>query len=176
VCAAHLPRPQRHHPLGPARPRGHDRRAALLGAQANEIVFTGSGTEADNLALRGVAGTSKEPRRKILYTGIEHHAVVHTAKALAEEGVPVETVRVGSDGLLHLEDLDARLDDQTALVSVMLANNETGVIQPVAEVARRAHAVGALVHCDAVQAAGKIPVDVQALGVDLLTVSAHKFY
>jgi cysteine desulfurase len=150
--------------------------AALIGAQPNEIVFTGSGTEADNLALRGVAGLSKEPRRKILYSGIEHHAIVNTAKALAEEGVPTEVIRVGTDGLLHLEDLEARLDDETALVSVMLANNETGVIQPVAEAARRAHAKGALVHCDAVQAAGKIPVDVRALEVDMLTVSAHKLY
>lgn len=150
--------------------------AALIGAQPNEIVFTGSGTEADNLALRGVAGMAKEPRRKVLYSAIEHHAIVNTAKALAEEGVPAEAVRVGQDGRLHLEDLEARLDDHVALVSVMLANNETGVIQPVAEVARLAHARGALVHCDAVQAAGKIPIDVRALGVDLLTVSAHKLY
>ena len=150
--------------------------AALIGAQPNEIVFTGSGTEADNLALRGVAGMAKEPRRKIVYSAIEHHAIVNTARALADEGVPTDAIRVGADGLLHLEDLDARLDDQTALVSVMLANNETGVIQPVAEVARRAHARGALVHCDAVQAAGKISIDVVALGVDLLTISAHKFY
>jgi cysteine desulfurase len=150
--------------------------AALVGAQPNEIVFTGSGTEADNLALRGVAGLAKEPRRKVLYSGIEHHAIVNTAKALAEEGVPAEAIRVGADGLLHLEDLDGRLDDKTALVCVMFANNETGVIQPVAEIARRAHAKGALVHCDAVQAAGKIPIDVRALDVDMLTVSAHKFY
>jgi cysteine desulfurase len=150
--------------------------AALLGATASEIVFTGSGTEADNMALRGVAGTSREPRRAILYTAIEHHAVVNTAKALAEEGVPTEAVRVGADGIVDLEDLDRRLGPGTALVSIMLANNETGLVQPVAEVARRARAAGALVHCDAVQAAGKIPIDVRTLDVDLLTVSAHKFY
>jgi cysteine desulfurase len=150
--------------------------ASLLGATANEIVFTGSGTEADNMALRGVSGMTRDGRRKILYSGIEHHAVVNTAKALAAEGVPVEAIRVGSDGLVDLDDLERRLDAETALVAVMLANNETGVIQPVAEVAQRAHAKGALVHCDAVQGAGKIPIDVAALGVDLLAVSAHKLY
>jgi cysteine desulfurase len=150
--------------------------AALIGASPAEIVFTGSGTEADNTALRGVAGTAREPRRKIVYTAVEHHAVINTAKALAEEGWPVEAARVGADGLVDLEGLRARVDDRTALVSVMLANNETGVVQPVAEAARIAHEAGALVHCDAVQAAGKIAVNVAALGVDLLSLSGHKFY
>jgi cysteine desulfurase len=150
--------------------------ASLIGASPNEIVFTGSGTESDNLALRGVSGMTRAPRLKVLYSGIEHHAIVNTAKALAEEGVPVHAIRVGAEGLIDLDDLAARLDESVALVSVMLANNETGVIQPIAEVARRAHAQGALVHCDAVQAAGKIPIDVRALDVDLLTLSAHKLY
>ena len=150
--------------------------AALVGAAPSEIVFTGSGTEADNLALRGVAGMAREPRRKIVYTAVEHHAVINTARALAEEGWPAEAARVGTDGRVDLEDLRARVDDRTALVSVMLANNETGVLQPVAEAARIAHERGALFHCDAVQAAGKVPVDVGALGADLLTLSAHKFY
>ncbi len=159
--------------------------ARLIGATPSEIVFTASGTEADNMALRGAlgvikqgqaAGGSREPRRKIVYSAIEHHAVVNTAKALAEEGWPVEVVRVGADGLVDLEDLRAKVDATTALVAVMRANNETGVIQPVDEVARIAHAAGALVHCDGVQAAGKIPVDVRALDVDTLALSAHKFY
>ncbi len=150
--------------------------AALVGATPAEIVFTGSGTEADNLALRGVAGRAVEPRRKIVGTAIEHHAVVHTLKALGEEGWPVETVRVAEDGRVDLEDLRARVDDRTALLSIMLANNETGVLQPVREAARLAHESGALVHCDAVQAVGKVEVDVTALDVDLLSLSAHKLY
>jgi cysteine desulfurase len=151
--------------------------AALVGATPGEIVFTASGTEADNAALRGAALVAREPRRKVLYAAFEHHAVVNTAKALAEEGLPVEAVRVGADGRVDLGDLEARLGgDDTALVAVMHSNNETGVVQPVEEVARLAHAKGALVHCDAVQAAGKIPVDVARLGADTLALSAHKIY
>jgi cysteine desulfurase len=150
--------------------------AALIGAAPAEVVFTGSGTEADNLALRGVAAGARAPRRKVLYSAIEHHAIVHTARALAEEGVPVEPVRVTPEGLLDLADLRRKVDDETALVAVMLANNETGLLQPLGEVVRLCHERGALVHCDAVQAAGKVPVDVRALGVDLLALSAHKIY
>jgi cysteine desulfurase len=150
--------------------------AALVGAHPSEVVFTSSGTEADNAALRGVAGEAREGRRRILYAGFEHHAVMHTARALGEEGWPVETLRVGHDGVVDMEDLQGKLGDDCALVCVMLANNETGVVQPVAEVARLSHAHGATVHCDAVQAAGKVPVDIAALGTDTLALSAHKFY
>jgi cysteine desulfurase len=159
--------------------------ARLIGATPSEIVFTGSGTEADNMALRGALGVIKQgqarprpaaPRRKIVYSAVEHHAIMNTAKALAEEGWPVEVARVGSDGVVDLDDLRARVDDTTAVVAVMRANNETGVIQPVEEVARIAHAQGALVHCDGVQAAGKIPIDVGGLDVDMLALSAHKFH
>jgi cysteine desulfurase len=150
--------------------------AALLGAHPSEIVFTGSGTEADNMALRGLVAAARAGRRTLLYTAIEHHAVVNTARALAEEGVPVAAVRAGRDGLVDLADLEAKLDASVAVVAVMLANNETGVVQPVAQVARLARARGALVHCDAVQAAGKLPLDVGALDVDTLALSAHKFY
>ena len=150
--------------------------AALIGASPGEIVFTGSGTEADNTALRGAAAAAREPRRKVVYSTIEHHAVMNTAKALAEEGVPVEAARARADGRVDLDDVRARVDDRTAVVAVMLANNETGVVEPVAEVVRIARERGALVHCDAVQAAGKIPVDVRALDVDTLALSAHKIY
>jgi cysteine desulfurase len=154
--------------------RGHV--AELIGASPAEIVFTGSGTEADNMALRGVAAMASGDRRGIVHSAIEHHAVLHTAKALAEEGWPVQAARVRSDGLLDMDDLRAKVDERTALVSVMLANNETGLLEPVAEVARLAHERGALVHCDGVQAAGKVAVDVRALDVDLLALSAHKIY
>jgi cysteine desulfurase len=150
--------------------------AALVGGAPGEIVFTASGTEADNTALRGAAAVVRESRRKILYAAFEHHAVVNTAKALAEEGFPVEAVRVGSDGRVDLADLEARLSEETAVVAVMYANNETGMIQPMEEVVRLAHAKGALVHCDAVQAAGKIAVEVGRLDVDTLALSAHKIY
>jgi cysteine desulfurase len=150
--------------------------AALIGASAAEIVFTASGTEADNMALRGVASRAQGPRRKIVVTAIEHHAILNTARALREEGVPVETVGVDEAGRVDMADLRAKVDDRTALVSLMLANNETGVVQPVADAALIAHERGALVHCDAVQAAGKVEVDVRSLGVDLLTLSAHKIY
>src|SRR5439155_15747718 len=116
--------------------------AALDGPAPVEVILTGGGPGADNLAWRGVAGLAREPRRKIVHTAVEHHAVIHTARALAEEGWPVETARVGPEGLVDLEDLRARVDERTALGSVMLANNETGVAQPVAEAARMAHGRG----------------------------------
>jgi cysteine desulfurase len=153
-----------------------DEVAALVGAEPAEIVFTASGSESDNMALRGVAARAKAPRRKLVGTTIEHHAVLNTLKALGAEGFAVELAGVGEDGLVDLDDLRSKVDERTVLVSVMLANNETGVVQPVAEVARLARERGALAHCDAVQAGGKAQVDVRELGVDLLSLSAHKLY
>jgi cysteine desulfurase len=150
--------------------------AALVGAEPAEMVFTGGGSESDNMALRGVVAKARPPRLGIVCSAIEHHAVLNTARALRDEGRPLATARVGEGGALDLGDLAGRIDGATALVSIMLANNETGVLQPVAEAARLAHAAGALVHCDAVQAAGKVPVDVRTLDVDLLALSAHKIY
>ena len=150
--------------------------AALVGADAPEIVFTAGGSESDNLALRGAAAKARDARRRVVATAVEHHAVLNTAKALREEGRSVEIVPVDAQGRLEMGALRKALDEPALVVSVMLANNETGVLQPVAEAARIAHERGALVHCDAVQAAGKLPVDVRALDVDLLTLSAHKLY
>jgi cysteine desulfurase len=153
-----------------ARKRVEDAReqvAALIGASAGDMIFTSGGTEANALALAGAG------RRHIVVSAIEHDSVLATAAAL-EPGA--ERIPVTHNGVVDLDALDRLLDGRGSgcLVSIMLANNETGVIQPVAAAARRAHAAGALVHCDAVQAAGKIPVDVGDLGADLLSLSAHK--
>lgn len=150
--------------------------AALVGADPAEIVFTSGGSEADNLALRGAAAKARSPRTAVVSSAIEHHAVLNTAKAMRDEGRPVAIARVREDGVLDLDDLAEKVDEATAVVTVMLANNETGVLQPVREASRIARARGALVHCDAVQAAGKVPIDVRALDVDLLALSAHKLY
>ena len=154
--------------------------AALIGARDAEIVFTGSGTEADNMAILGAtragALSGDEPARTDLVTSaIEHHAVINAAKSLDRRHT-VTFARAGEPGLIDLNEIEAMTNDKTALVSVMFANNETGVIQPIAEVVGIARARGALAHSDAVQGLGKTPLDVLRMGLDLMTISAHKIY
>jgi len=151
--------------------------AALIGAAPTEIVFTGSGTEADNLALRGAA-EALEPtgRREIIVSAIEHEAVLNTARALERRGWTMTVLPVGDSGIVNPDDLRARISPNTAVVSVMHANNEVGTVQPIAELAGIARAEGALFHTDAVQSVGKVAVNVATLGADLVALSGHKFY
>jgi cysteine desulfurase len=157
--------------------------ATAIGGDPSEVVFTSGGTEADNFAIRGAAGVS-EPfdsaatargKRHLIASAIEHEAVLNTFKALARRGWKTTLLPVDQSGVVAVDRLREAITDDTALVSVMHANNEIGTIQLIAELAAIAHAHGALMHTDAVQSVGKIPVDVRALDVDLLSLSAHKF-
>jgi len=148
--------------------------AALLGAEAATIAFTGGATEAVNWALKGVMTAPGQTRRRLVTLATEHSCVLETARWLESVGCALTVVGVGADGVVDLDELAAAMGDDVALVSAMLVNNETGVIQPVAASADLAHAHGALMHCDAAQGFGK--VDCTALGVDLLSLTAHKIY
>ena len=149
--------------------------AALLGCLPEEVIFTSGGTESNNLALRGVLG-AVESRRHLVTSVVEHPAIETPCVWLERNGFEVDRVSVDPTGRVLLDELQARLRSDTAIVTVMLANNETGTVMPIADIAATAHAQGALVHTDAAQAVGKIPVQVDGLGVDLLSVAGHKLY
>ena len=156
--------------------RAREAVAALIGAQADEIVFTGSATEANNLALLGVARAMAPHKRHLIVSAVEHPAVMQPALHLREQGWELTVLAVDEFGRISLDELRAALRPDTALVSVMHANNEVGTLQPVAGIAALVRANGSLVHTDAAQSAGKVTLDVAALGVDLLTLAGHKFY
>ena len=156
--------------------RARESVAALLGAKAGEIVFTSGGTEADNLALFGLVFALKTAQKHVITTAIEHHAVLNSCQELERQGIDVTFVPVGRDGIADPEDIRRALRPETVLISVMYANNELGTIQPVEEIGRIAAEADVYFHCDAVQAAGKLPLDVNRVGADLLSISAHKIY
>jgi cysteine desulfurase len=150
--------------------------ARSIGARDEEIVFTSGGTESNNLAIRGVAQALRKKGNHLVTSSIEHHAVLNVFRALEKEGFAVTYLPVDREGLVHPEDLKKALRPETILVSIMHANNETGVIEPIEELSRIVREHGAVFHTDAVQTVGKVPIQVDDLGVDLLSASAHKFY
>jgi cysteine desulfurase len=150
--------------------------ANLIHCDPKEIVFTSGATESDNLALKGVAEMYREKGNHIITSMTEHRAVLDSAKRLEKMGFSVTYLPVGKDGLVNPDDVKNSITDKTILVSIMLANNEIGIINPVTEIGKIAKARGVLFHCDATQGVGKIPVDVEAMGIDLMSFSAHKIY
>jgi cysteine desulfurase len=150
--------------------------AKLIGATSKEIIFTSGATESNNLAIKGVAEMYKERGNHIITQVTEHKAVLDTCKRLEKLGYEITYLPVQPDGLIAIEDLKAAITEKTILVTIMFANNEIGVIQPVAEIGKLCHEKGVIFHTDAVQAVGKIPVDVQAMNIDLLSLTAHKIY
>ena len=150
--------------------------AKLVGATAKEIIFTSGATESDNLAIKGVAEMYREKGNHIITAATEHKAVLDTCKRLEKNGYRVTYLPVGADGLINLEDLKRAIDEKTILVTIMYANNEIGVLQPVAEIGKLCHEKGVLFHTDAVQAIGKVPVNVIKDNIDLMSITAHKLY
>ncbi len=150
--------------------------AYFLGADPKEIFFTGSGSEADNWAIKGTAYALRDKGNHIITTAFEHHAVLHTCQQLEKEGFEVTYIKPGSDGLINPEDIRNAITDKTILISVMFANNEIGTIQPIAEISLIAAEHRVKFHTDAVQASGVLPINVRELGIDMLSMSAHKFH
>ena len=150
--------------------------AALVGAKASEIVFTSGGTEADNLAIFGFVRAFRRERKHVICSPIEHHAVLHSVEELEKQGIEVSWLPVSSSGVVDPEDVRRALRPETILIAVMHANNELGTIQPVEEIGRIAYEANVYFHCDAVQSAGKIPVDVNEVKADFMALSAHKIY
>ncbi|MEL7657970.1 MAG: aminotransferase class V-fold PLP-dependent enzyme, partial [Bacillota bacterium] len=150
--------------------------AKLIGADEREIYFTSCGTEADNWAVIGTARAKKAKGNHIITTKIEHHALLHSCEYLEKEGFEVTYLDIDHKGFISLEQLEQAITDKTILISIMFANNEIGTIQPIKEISRIAKKHGIWFHSDAVQALGNVPINVHELGVDMMSMSAHKIY
>jgi cysteine desulfurase len=170
----------RNHPFGwkagKAVEQAREDVASLVGARFRDIVFTSGATESNNLAIKGVAAAAPPNRRHIVTVVTEHRAVLDPCRTLEKRGFRVTWLGVDAQGVIDLDRVRDAIGDDTLLVSAMSANNEIGVLHPIAEIARMAHARGALFHCDAAQSAGVVPLDVRSAGIDLLSLSAHKIY
>ena len=170
----------RNHSFGWAAEEGvetaRERIAKLIGATAKEIIFTSGATESDNLAIKGVAEMYREKGNHIITAVTEHKAVLDTCKRLEKYGYRVTYLPVQKDGLIDLDDLKRAMDDKTILVTIMAANNEIGVLQPVAEIGKLCRERGVIFHTDATQAVGKVPIDVNKQNIDLMSISGHKMY
>jgi cysteine desulfurase len=175
----HFGNPSSRHSFGERAREGVERAreqvAALIGADPGEIIFVSGGTEANNLAIRGTAGLYREPGHLVTST-IEHSAVAEPCTRLENKGWQVDRIGVGQDGRVNLDAIQEAVDEETTLVSVMHGNNETGVVQPIEEIGEYARECGAVFHTDAAQTTGKFPLDVNALGVDFLSIAGHKMY
>ena len=150
--------------------------AKALNASSKEIYFTSCGSESDNLALKGIAYKYREKGNHIITTKIEHPAILESCKTLEKQGFNITYLNVDSQGMISLQELESKINKQTILISVMFANNEIGTIQPIEEIGKIAKKYGILFHTDSVQAVGNVPIDVKKMHIDLLSMSAHKFY
>src|SRR4051795_4625424 len=170
----------RNHPFGwkaeAAVDDARDQVAALIGASGKEIIFTSGATESDNLAIKGVAAMYRKKGNHVITVATEHKAVIDPCKRLERDGFQVTFLPVDHQGRVSAEQVEAAMTDKTILVSIMAANNEIGTLQPIKEIGKLCKKKGVLFHTDAVQAAGKVPLDVEEMGIDLLSLSAHKLY